>query len=396
MDYNNEEDYDEYLPKRSDAIYQEIESFEEYELTQCVAYEMAIRNEEVKKLFVIAGLNKTLNVENYLDAILIKNDETKKIDAIKKLSSYGFNYSQCAIYSTKMEIHEKNNPNNLLLGSAGVLYTPENIKIKDILNKNELDEVCKIEIEEYNKESWVKHPLKNNDEILSIFYNLEYPFSEKSNKIIKDALKRNHKISIENDFSRPTLILRYTPIANININLALPNNELLEYIKLLKEKYMTFYVDFDEETKKGTIRPNTPLELLGEKLQYETLSEKLPKKPDAKKYADMFFIYDYVTARHREVKQHNEKQKKIYEAELLEIKNNTYLSIKERRDLKKDEFIHYQIVRERATPRDICHEERLTEQLDIKGERIYDYYRVMKPYIEELKYKELITGLQAE
>jgi len=44
MDYNNEEDYDAYLPKRSDAIYQEIESFEEYELTQCVAYEMAVRN----------------------------------------------------------------------------------------------------------------------------------------------------------------------------------------------------------------------------------------------------------------------------------------------------------------------------------------------------------------
>jgi len=31
-------------PKRSDPIYKEIESFENYELTQCVAYEMAIRS----------------------------------------------------------------------------------------------------------------------------------------------------------------------------------------------------------------------------------------------------------------------------------------------------------------------------------------------------------------
>ena len=38
------------LPKRSDKIYQEIEEFEEYELTQCVVYEMAIRNEDVQKI----------------------------------------------------------------------------------------------------------------------------------------------------------------------------------------------------------------------------------------------------------------------------------------------------------------------------------------------------------
>ena len=67
MDYNNEEDYDAYLPKRSDTIYQEIESFEEYELTQCVAYEMAIRNEIVIDLKNI--INKLLEKikNNYID-----------------------------------------------------------------------------------------------------------------------------------------------------------------------------------------------------------------------------------------------------------------------------------------------------------------------------------------
>ena len=34
------------LPKRDDEIYKEIESFKDYELTQCVAYEMAIRSSD--------------------------------------------------------------------------------------------------------------------------------------------------------------------------------------------------------------------------------------------------------------------------------------------------------------------------------------------------------------
>jgi|GEM_PF-4220081 len=38
------------LPQRDDLIYKEIEEFQEYELTNCIAYEMAIRNTELKEL----------------------------------------------------------------------------------------------------------------------------------------------------------------------------------------------------------------------------------------------------------------------------------------------------------------------------------------------------------
>ena len=44
------------LPKRSDSIYKEIEEFEDYEYSNCIAYEMAIRNKEVKRLIKV--LNK--------------------------------------------------------------------------------------------------------------------------------------------------------------------------------------------------------------------------------------------------------------------------------------------------------------------------------------------------
>ena len=32
------------LPQRDDLIYKEIEEFQDYELTNCIAYEMMIRN----------------------------------------------------------------------------------------------------------------------------------------------------------------------------------------------------------------------------------------------------------------------------------------------------------------------------------------------------------------
>lgn len=38
------------LPQRDDLIYKEIQKFQNYELTNCIAYEMAIRNTEVKEL----------------------------------------------------------------------------------------------------------------------------------------------------------------------------------------------------------------------------------------------------------------------------------------------------------------------------------------------------------
>ena len=38
------------LPKRSDEIYEVIENYKPYELTHCISYEMAVRNQEIKLL----------------------------------------------------------------------------------------------------------------------------------------------------------------------------------------------------------------------------------------------------------------------------------------------------------------------------------------------------------
>ena len=64
-----------YLVNRDDLIYQEIESFKDYEFTNCVAYEMAIRNENLKQeLLMFEEKNKSF----------FSKEEYKKIREIKE------------------------------------------------------------------------------------------------------------------------------------------------------------------------------------------------------------------------------------------------------------------------------------------------------------------------
>jgi len=52
--------FDNELPKRDDNVYKEIEAFEDYEYTNCIAFEMAIRNDEVKSLLDKTNLFKEI------------------------------------------------------------------------------------------------------------------------------------------------------------------------------------------------------------------------------------------------------------------------------------------------------------------------------------------------
>ena len=50
------------LPQRDDLIYKEIEEFQDYELTNCIAYEMAIRNKDAaKKIAILKRINNLKN-----------------------------------------------------------------------------------------------------------------------------------------------------------------------------------------------------------------------------------------------------------------------------------------------------------------------------------------------
>jgi len=76
---------------RSDGRYKEIEKFKDYELTQCIAYEMAVRNEEIKELAYKRDSTSILNMfdETWIkrmNTISTKEEEDEILDEFTKIA----------------------------------------------------------------------------------------------------------------------------------------------------------------------------------------------------------------------------------------------------------------------------------------------------------------------
>lgn len=212
------------LPKRSDPIYKEIESFEDYELTQCIAYEMAIRN------------NNNLELLNQYN-----NDD-------RIFENTGLHYSAQYYYFNKDEIEMKklngfNHPNNpfnsdeISLSIKGKNYSPSKVL----------------------GGKWIRF--------------------DKQDKSAIDGV--NNIPIIKTSFSRPKLLFRTNHTFTLELNLAVPAEEILSLIAKIKKEY-----DNNHKNLKA------PIEFLETELQ-KADNSKAQKKPKSHVYADWFYIYDY-------------------------------------------------------------------------------------------------------
>ncbi|MFX4230160.1 hypothetical protein ACOL3I_01550 [Aliarcobacter butzleri] len=288
------------LPQRDDLIYKEIEEFEDYELTDCVAYEMAIRNKNINAL-----VNEYLKKEF---TFLYLEENNKDIELLKE---YGFNFE--AMIKTQI---------------LGVLKQDINL----FSGKIRTNEVFNCDI--------LKNRTNNN---LLVYFEKGNFFYESFNdkdkiikKIDKNDINKDFISSLRCNFKRPKLYFQKNKIAKIDINFNLPKEELIAYLSKIKD-------DFDKDN--SIIK--TPLELLGETLE-KSDNKKTPKKPKAFVYADWFYIYDYW----KYEKTQGKTDKDIFVA--LEVENNV---------LYKQDMLR----------------------------KIRDK---MKYLIDDLGYKELITGVK--
>lgn len=365
------------LPKRNDKNFKEIEEFGYYELTNCIAYEMAIRNDNIKEAIEKSVIiknekncifkdKKLHGLENYFDNIIVRKDEKeKKVDYIELLQEHGFDYFELL--------------QHILQSKESFLYTDlHNHNLEDILDKYELDLVCTIErtvwnsIEYTNVENDI---IETNEEFLTKYLtSLDWVFTEPSEEIIKDALKRKQKINIINHFSRPTLKPKGTKSLSIDINPSIPKDEILAYISKIKDEY-----------DKDNSKIQSPLELLGENL------EKSDNKISKKKLADKFFVYDYVKMRLKQIEELNKGEKEAIENNIKDVEDNIYLS-------GMDKKIQIEVLKQEHKENlidtkidDIFREKELCNV--ISSGTAKRYYYDMKPYIDDRKYKELITGV---
>jgi len=253
------------LPNRNDKIYKEIESFEDYELINCIAYEMMIRNSKVQKLIEDFSKCKVLNSVDFLN---IEKELKEK---------YFFPFSSRSIYD------EDDNFEYSVLDGLYYDYPfiGENIKSNYHYNRQGRS----LEYSEFSSN-------------IRIGRNTGKPFNVTQNE--------NYRKSTQN-FKRPIIepIKKFDNTIDLKLNLNQSKNELIAYISKIKNEY----------DKNNSIFKR-PLEILNSKRFKTTTNPKAQKKPKSQVYADWFYIYDYWKYK----KSKSETDKTIFVH--LEVENN--------------------------------------------------------------------------
>ena len=313
---------------RNDNLYREIEEFEEYEITNCIAYEMAIRNNSYLEEFIerVSKIN-TIFLE-YLRGEYI--DEMIKYARKKILDKELCNKEILRLFIEELMLSLRNMGINEY--SIGELF--------------KIDQIQKYEIIQYAKKTYDKEKINKRSDEVNIIVKDGYRIEQKG--LVSDNTLA-FKNDILPDFKRPFLKFVNGKHAEVTLNLALPLNELMNYIKITKDDFIN-----DIEM----IKTHDELSGINSLIFRNT---KALKKPKGVIYADYFFCYDYFT----KAKEINPKlkDKEIYESIDNELNDyhNHEIGIN---------YIKYSTFRKNVLPK-------------------------MRYMIEEKGYMELITNVQS-
>lgn len=247
---------------RNDNHYKEIEEFEDYELTNCVAYEMAIRNNDyLKELLTI--------VEEY-NLKFIQYSKGKYSDENTDLAL--------------KVIHNKEIRDNAIYNTfiSGLMTSLRTVGINEFAKFDlfKIDQIQHFEIIKYLKKNYDKEELDLKEGEINI------KIAEGFRIIQSGPVDKDETLLLKNeiipDFKRPFLKFRIGRHSETLLNLALPLDELTKYLEIIKNS-----IDKDKLIK-------NPQEL-EEKILLEHNNKYALKRKKALLYADVFFAYDYFT-----------------------------------------------------------------------------------------------------
>ncbi len=280
------------LPRRDDEVYKIISSYEPYELTHCISYEIAIRNEEVKtiieKLKYLALINKDffsteLSYKNkptieYIEVMEEKIQELKlnlnKLEIKHNIDFETFNlneiqssiYKLIAEYSIVLEKEYYMIYDRKEITPVGMynLFKGANQSEPDIELNSFMDKVISKSISNCNESNY------EDNYVLKDGYAVYQGAYKGSNSYDINKIKPN--------FKRPMREFNQT---EISFNMSLPKDEIISYISKIKD-------DYDNK--------NTSYKTLNQLLYGEdTRNEEKLEHNQQNRYADDFFIYDYYT-----------------------------------------------------------------------------------------------------
>lgn len=331
------------FPNRHDSIYTNIENVENFEFTHSIVYEFARRNENVQNilnflndLFAIYEgiIHKILDEYNkYLHQNKFKEDENIKkaqelINPLIKNEVYRIveSHNQEELKKELEDLSIKNVKEKFcnivklltdkLYNDYYIIYTtefPSLFKnINDIYNPTTNFERDKLLTEMVNNLDLddCEYNIKNND-----FFDIFQIITTHKKEIKLNIIYPKYKTAMR-DFID----------IKIALNLNLPVNEIIDFIKKIKDNY---------DSKNCIIK--TPLELFGEKLGIDADYKNTKRK---REWVDLLFIYDY---HHIGIK--NNKKKMDIEDEIqliftkiygVKVMNNAETDKKDAETDKKD------------------------------------------------------------
>lgn len=315
------------LPKRSDSIYQEIENFEDYEYTNCIAYEMMIRNKDysekiknaINEIYVLSlKLNYFEKIHYDYSANITKISDEELINSIESK-----NHTENQIKRKYLEINIDNESIEDLSFLVKLPFLTENQKyfLEDSIERltielnggrgyaNPIDiHEEEYTLEDYNQslEWYLEEEYKSDFEIIRTqiddeVYNgfrlssrtwlkpLKNAYYDDYDRELTDMTappflmltgQYRHDKKIKPCFKRDIIPIEKQKEVNLNINFDLPLKEILAYVEHIKKEY-----DKDNSIIKS------PLEMIG--IESEKANDKAPSK---RTIADKFFFYDYYKA----------------------------------------------------------------------------------------------------
>ena len=378
------------LPQRDDLIYKEIEEFQDYELTNCIAYEMTVRNQEVK---IIINEIDNLLVKLGKEYLTIREDTSNKLNIDFDEIYKGWEEYQDTKFEDEEDRKEPNYQNFFLNKNDSYL---EIVKFLNILLKTYWiryiyeDDILSYELKSDKNDTRSFYEIKKRLIELELIQELDEIKIDKNGEIIKnvstlsqfnkDKVINLNRIYPNEDIKRLIIPKEYNKNISLKLNLNLPKEELIAYISKIKDEY-----DKDNSIIK------TPLELLGKTLENENIYIKnLPKRDIKKIYADMFFIYDYFIFQDKKYKNEREKLKNKLKTKIKEI-NKTWDYDKLDKKEKIEQFSdNYKIEKQKYSKEQIIYE--LMEKLTFNKTKVNDYLKIMRIFIDDLEYKKLLTG----
>lgn len=399
--YISEESHTFDIPQRNDQVYIDIENYNDYEYTNCIAYQMLIRTEKFIKLIDTNESERDSKWENKIKECGLNHMDVLSMHT-KRLYYYNF------------FLHDKNNHlhprwekhSSLTIGSIenGLdslikyyfdkkeIYSSPYISDDELTTlMNRLNNFKKVNVEyeeilnNLSKYAIVGINHRNKDELILLDENIYLSSLKKEFlKTLSINEEEQKYIPAELSFKTPKLWFKEAKIVTIPINVNLPEDELIAYIKGIKKTY-----------NKNNNTVGNIFEILGgdiEKGIEPGSKNKLSKEKNTLKYlmADAFYIYDMYMVMNKIYK--DMKNKKIVK------KNSDIKLIKKRNNLDGDQKkscisqIKSDYADEIVSLSKISLENDIIEYTEFTKNKVQICRAFMNHYIKNEKYKNLIIG----